>query len=202
MSKRVDFVWLEGFLEEPVARRLLPVAALDTNQAVFKVAGGNALFWDRMKDRNASAGAGLVVVALGDLEQEKCAPGLLKKHLPRGSAHSLVVRIAVRMLESWLLADVDTMAAFLGAPLAKLPMNPDELENPKLVIVNLARRHGSKTLRADLVPETGSMGIVGKGYRPRMEDYIRRKWRPLVAAQRSESLRRALRALKELAHSQ
>ena len=201
MRKAVDFVWLEGVMEEPAARRLLAEVPLDTDRATFKVAGSNSQFWSRVPDRNASASAGLLVVALGDLEQEPCAPALLQKHLPRGRSPSFILRLAVRMLESWLLADAETMASFLGAPKSKLPRNPDRLDHPKKELVALARRHASHALRRDLVPEEGHSGVVGPGYRPRMEDFIRERWRPQKARLRSESLDHALVALEKLANS-
>jgi hypothetical protein len=199
MKNQVHFVWLEGVLEESAARRLLSSVALDASQAVFKVAGSNSAFWQRVPDRNSTAKAGLKVVALADLEQEPCPCAMIQTHLPHGAVPGFVLRLAVRMLESWLLADSEKMAAFLGVPLSKMPSNPDGLDHPKRELVNLARRHSSKRLKDDLVPEEGHTGIVGKGYRPRMEEYIQKHWRPQVAARNSESLRSALAALKKLA---
>lgn len=199
MMREVHFVWLEGYLEEPAARKLLHCAALDARHAVFKVAGSNSRFWERVPDRNKTAKAGLTVFGLADLEQEPCAMKVLRKHLPDGKEPAFVLRLAVRMLESWLLADVERMAAFLGAPASKLPVNPDLLDHPKRELVNLARRYASKALKDDLVPEPGHTGIAGKGYRPRIEEFILRHWRPKVAARNSESLRRAMVALDTLA---
>lgn len=201
MKKQVHFVWLEGVLEESAARKLLACSPLNADEAVFKVAGSNSIFWSRVKGRNASAEAGLIIFGLADLERESCAGNLIRRHLPKGPADGFVLRLAVRMLESWLLADVEKMAAFLGAPVAKMPPNPDELAHAKRELVNLARRHSPHRIQEDLVPEVGHSGIVGKGYRTRMEEYIRKHWRPKVAAERSDSLRRALAALEKLAHS-
>ncbi|MBL9183811.1 MAG: hypothetical protein JNN17_16850 [Verrucomicrobiaceae bacterium] len=201
MKKQVHFVWLEGVLEEAAARKILACTGFDVEGAVFKVAGSNSTFWQRIKDRNASAEAGLVVVGFADLEQDPCAVGLIRKHLPHGVAPGFVLRIAVRMLESWLMADAEKMAAFLHAPISKLPANPDEIDHPKRELVNLARRHSNRRVQEDMVPEAGHTGIVGKGYRTQMENYIEKHWRPRAAAKRSESLRRALAALENLARS-
>jgi hypothetical protein len=99
------------------------------------------------------------------------------------------------MLESWFLAD-DSMADFLRISGALLPRNPDTETNPKRTLVNLARRSRSARLRSDLVPEEESSGIVGKGYTPRMIEFIERHWRPNRAQHRSESLCRALAAIR------
>jgi hypothetical protein len=99
------------------------------------------------------------------------------------------------MLESWFLAD-DSLADFLGISKALLPRNPDAEANPKQTLVNLARRSQSARLRSDLVPEEGSSGLVGRGYTSRMTEFIERHWRPSRAQRRSESLRRALVAIR------
>jgi hypothetical protein len=197
--KAVDFVWLEGVIEEAVARRLLAEVSLDTACATFAIAGSNSRFWSRVPARNASAKAGLLVFALGDLEQEPCASALFKKHLPRGHSPGFVLRLAVRMLESWLLADAESMAQFLAAPERRLPREPDTLAHPKKELVTLARRHAPYALRRDLVPEEGHSGIVGPGYRPRIEDFICKRWCPQTARRRSPSLDRALTALESVA---
>ena len=198
MKRKVDFVWLEGYLEENAARRLLNCVGFDTGNAVFAVAGGNGEFWKGMGRRDASAKAGLTVVALGDLEQEACPPALIRRHLPHGPAPGFVLRLAVRMLEGWLMADREQMAAFLKCPLAKVSQCPDLLEHPKKELVNLARRFGTRAIKADIVPEAGHSGLAGKGYRIRMAEFIDRRWRPREAALQSPSLQRALRALDRL----
>ncbi len=199
MSREVDFVWLEGYLEEPVARKLLAGADLHGENTLYKVAGGTGSFWKRVIDRNESAKAGLVVVALGDLEQESCPGQVIRQHLPTGTCERFALRLAVRMLESWLLADVAAVSRYFGAPLAKIPSDPDSLTHPKLELVNLVRRYGSTAVKRDVVPETGLSGIVGKGYRPRMEEFVTDHWDPARAARNSASLRRANAALARLA---
>jgi len=201
MSRSVNFVWLEGQLEEPASRRLLAEVPLDASSAMFKVAGGHGKFWARARSFDAAAHTGLLIVGLADLEQEPCAGGLLAEHLPSKRAETFILRIAVRMLESWLFADRERMAAFLHAPENKLPADPDRETHPKRQLVQLARRHAPAGLRRDLVPEEGHSGIVGPGYRPRVEQFIVDRWRPQVARRRSPSLDRALAALERAAEA-
>jgi hypothetical protein len=100
------------------------------------------------------------------------------------------------MLESWLLAHHKALARFLNVSVDLIPRDPDGEEHPKRTLVNLARRSRTRSIREDLIPEAGSSGVVGKNYTARLTEFIRDPWEPLVAQDRSPSLRRALAALK------
>jgi len=104
------------------------------------------------------------------------------------------------MLESWLLAHHDALAAFLKISAAKVPVEPDQEVHAKRTIVNLARKSKSRLLRMDLVPKQGTSGLVGPNYTARMGEFIREHWQPLVAQTRSPSLRRALQAIEQIGH--
>ena len=62
-------------------------------------------------------------IVLTDLDGEDCPPGLIGRWLPDGQHSNLALRIAVREVESWLLADVARFADFLGVradPIARV----------------------------------------------------------------------------------
>jgi hypothetical protein len=117
--------------------------------------------------------------------------------LKQGRHPKFILRIAVRELESWLLADSDALAKFFSVSPALFPTNPDDESDPKRTLVNLARRSRKSSIREDIVPEQGSRHPIGKGYQSRMVEFIEEKWRPLKAQDKSESLRRAINAIKE-----
>jgi hypothetical protein len=173
---------------------------LDARHTIFKVAQGHVKFWERAKAYNQAGNHGSLFIGLADLEQHQCPAALLSKHLPNKRSANFILRIAVRMIESWLLADRERIAAFLDAPQAKVPAEPDRDPHPKHVLVRLARQHAPPALRRDLVPEEGHSGPVGPGYRPQMERFILKQWRPQVARTRSPSLDRAIKALERAAH--
>jgi hypothetical protein len=52
-----------------------------------------------------------------------------------------MVRVAVREVESWVLADRRRIANFLSAPLNSIPMDPEQLDDPKMALLTLARAH-------------------------------------------------------------
>ena len=108
-------------------------------------------------------------------------------------------RIAVREAEAWLLADAVQMGKFLGVRQSLIPAQPDALPDPKQTLVNLARRSRRQAVKLDMVPAEGTNVRVGPAYVPRIIEYASQHWRPRVAAQRSESLRRTINSLKDWA---
>ena len=76
--------------------------------------------------------------------------------------------------------------------------DPEALDNPKRQIVNLASRSNHPAIRRDMIPREGSGRSVGPGYESKVIEYAQMKWRPVVAAKRSDSLRRAMACLDRL----
>jgi len=135
-------------------------------------------------------------VILADLEADPCAPGLLSAWLPTGKHPNLVLRVAVRMVESWLLADRAAFASFIGVSKDLVPLQPDELANAKLQVVQIARRSRNRNTKLDLVPAVGSTGQVGKNYGGRLAEFVQTHWQVERARRNSPSLERALAALQ------
>ena len=136
-------------------------------------------------------------VTLADLEQDECQPTLLQLWFPHGIHANLRPRIAVRMVESWLLADREALAQFLGIALHHITHLPDNEINPKQMMVGLARRSRSRTIREDMVPPPNASGLVGKNYRGRLEQFVIERWSAERAQTYSPSLRRAIRSLEQ-----
>lgn len=138
------------------------------------------------------------VFLLTDLDNKEC-PSLLidnwfgQKQRPE----NLLLRVAVREVESWLLADHEAMRFLIGSK-GKLPQNPDALENPKQSLLQLAKS-ARRDVREDLVVETGTVASQGIGYNARLGLLVQTHWSPTRAAKRSSSLRRAITRLEELA---
>lgn len=191
---------VEGALEIPASLRLLQSVGIPHENLRPVDKGGRNTFWKHISKYNQVAANVGPVLGLADMDAHPCASGLIRDHLGTSRHPDLVLRIAERMLESWFLAD-SGLADFLGVSADLLPSNPESESNPKQTVVNLARRSRSRNVRADLVPETGSLGVVGKGYTPRMTEFIERHWSPTEAQKRSESLRRALAAIRRAIES-
>jgi hypothetical protein len=136
-------------------------------------------------------------VVLVDLDRDECPASLRGLWLPE-PARFMCFRIAVRAIESWLLADREATAEFLGIAASKVPHNPEAEIDPKRVLIDLARRSRPE-IRRDMVPHPEGGRTVGPGYSSRMKDYITSYWRPEAAAESSDSLRRCRLRLREWA---
>lgn len=147
--------------------------------------------WRQMADRQA-------VLVLTDLDRISCPIVLLDNWsgsqgaLPR----NLMLRIAVREVESWVLADHDGMRQLIGVR-GQLPQTPDLLPDPKQHLLGLARL-APRAVRQDMIADRGAVASQGIGYNRRLVHWVSNVWSPDRAAQRSPSLQRARMALARL----
>lgn len=157
---------------------------------------GKANLTRRVGGFNAAANHAPWVV-LVDLDRTPCAPELVRELLP-AVAPQMRLRVAERAIESWILGDSESLAAFLSVHPGHVPADPDALTDPKGALVDIARRSRRRAIREDMVPRQGSGRAVGRAYEARLIEFVTRSeggWRPPVAAQRSESLNRCLQAI-------
>lgn len=109
---------------------------------------------------------------------------LNKTKLPK----TFLFHVAVREVESWILADHQGMKQMLGKKVNKFPVAPDDLADPKSHLLNLAAS-AAREVRDDLVAERGSVARQGLGYNKRLSAFVTDTWDPEAAADRSPSLR-------------
>lgn len=134
---------------------------------------------------------------LRDLDQEECPIALRRTWGCEDLPTTLNFRVAVREVEAWLLGDAEQFASFAGIPPNKIPTAPETLTDPKQVLINLVRRSRNRRLAAEIVPSQGSRVSIGPLYNERLCGFVRGQWRALVAAQRCESLARAINSLEK-----
>ena len=189
---------VEGDIDDAVARRL--VAHVGAAIGDIHVKYGKAALLARINGYNQAA-RHMPWLVLVDLDNDAgCAPDYVEECLPAKSrSNGMCLRVAVREIESWLLADPEHMATFLGVRQRDLPRNPDSLADPKATIVRLAARSRRRAIREDLVPRRGSGRPVGPAYNSQLMEFARTKWRPERAAAVSVSLAKCLSSLRRLA---
>jgi hypothetical protein len=185
----------EDRLSEALLRRLLRSVNPDYHPGVCYGLSGNAYLRKRIAGFNAAA-AGSPWLILTDLDQGDCAPALVNQWLPGGAHPNLIFRVAVREVESWVLADRQGFAAFSGLRIGTLPASPEQLADPKSDLLRLARSATKRNVRDDLVPRPGSTSRVGPNYNGRLAEFIATRWSLARAEKNAPSLRSAADALR------
>lgn len=185
-------VAVEGELDFAVAKKLLA-----QSNVVAELAApprGRGLIQARIPGYNADA-VRTPWFVLCDLDRDTCAPGLVDAWLPRPNRH-MCFRIAVRSIEAWLLAD-EMLASFLNVSPALLPRDPEQIRSPKIEMRNIARRSRLRKIREGIggAPDRE----LGSEYTTLLKEFARDQWDPRRAAERSDSLRRAIAAVGRLA---
>jgi len=188
-------VAVEGEVDEAVVRKLAEDAGASVAYAYGKNGKQRLLRSLRGYNEAARFSPWLVLV---DLDQDfDCAPLLCEQYLPAPSP-SMCFCVAVRKVESWLLADRPSIARFLKVPVSSVPAQPDRLPNAKGELARLASRSRNRGIRADMTPRPGSGREVGAAYSSRVREFVDQLWNPQAAEVHSESLRRCRRRLRGL----
>lgn len=184
-------------MDEAVARKI--TNAVGATPALTYGRTGKAHLVERLPGYNLAAQYSPWLVLM-DLDNDECGPRLRAELLPDQSER-MCFRIAVREVESWLMADRSEMASFLRVSSRRLPQSPDDLQDPKQSIVQAARHSRTRAIRDDIVPRPRSGRVVGPAYPSRMTEFVA-LWRPEVAAATSDSLRRCLARLAEFVEAE
>ena len=183
---------VEGDLDEVVLTKLLTSVGIEVLHAYGK--RGKDHLRKNVQGYNQAARHGRWVILVDLNDDAECPPPFVTSWLPNRNPN-LQLRVAVRAVEAWLLAHREEMARFLGVPQPKVPLQPENEFNPKMTLINLARRSRSKTLRQDIVPRPGSASSQGPGYTSRLMEFTMRYWNPQRASNHAPSLKRCLNSL-------
>jgi len=182
----------EDQLSETVLRRILVHA--DREYFVGTAYGHTGYGYLRSTIRGWNAAArGRPFIVLTDLDRYPCPQALILDWLKIPINPNLVLRVAVREIEAWLLADRENFARFLSIPQALVPGAPDTLADPKVALVGLARRSRLRDIRESIVPRLGSTAQQGPDYNGCLARFVNLKWDINHATARSPSLAKAVR---------
>lgn len=197
MNPREIILATEDAVSEALALRLLERAGLIASSSIGKQGESWLRTWIRDLNRTA---AKKPVVVFTDQDRPKNCPALLfRKWANAPKSPNLIFRVAVMEAESWVLADRESTAEFLGVPATKIPLDTDSIPDPKRHLVNLARKSRRAEIRRALAPRDGSTAQVGPEYNARVPTFVAERWDPESAARCSASLRRAMNRLREFA---
>jgi hypothetical protein len=188
----------EDELSEAVGLRLLAEVS-GVQPGLLLRQGGNGYLRSRLKAFCEMA-RNRPMLVLTDLDTLPCPMALRTTWFGRLTQPAdLHIRVAVREVEAWLLADHVAMAGLLGVSIARrLPDDPDSLPDPKAFLLQIARR-APRNVRLDLCAPPAAIARQGLAYNARLCGFVREHWDPVRAAARSESLSRTRLRLQSLA---
>lgn len=187
---------VEGTLDEAVAIKIINATGHTAGVCYGK--RGSGYIQRKIQSFNQTARSSYYLTLVDFMDTGlPCPPNVVAQWLPRAQP-GMLFRVVVRELESWLLADREHFADFLGINIAKLPLNPEQINDPKQLLINLARRSRSGRVRAALVPETESTALVGRLYNSEMTIFVQSIWDIDVARRHAPSLDKCLERLDAL----
>jgi hypothetical protein len=183
---------VEDILQEVVLRKLLHVYRKDINIVTVSGKCGNMYIKENIRTFNA-ASQSLPHIIMTDLDRKFCAPQLIKDWINFDIHKNMFFRIAEKEIDAWLLSDREAFARLMNIPINKIPMNTQEIAEPKQYIINLARKSRKKNIK-DIVPD--GMGKQGPGYNIILQKFVYEQWDAERAANNNESLRKTIDRLK------
>ncbi|MEW6427842.1 MAG: hypothetical protein AB1568_07390 [Thermodesulfobacteriota bacterium] len=192
------YIATEDALSETVAERLVAEVNHGLVVAVRIGRRGNGYLRAKLPELRKVARS-VAVLLLTDLDRTDCPPTLIADwNGDIGNPPEMLFRVAVREIEAWLLADRQGFADFFHVPMAKLPANPESIDDPKRFLLHLVSRHGRREAKSMLLPERGSKAKIGLGYNQMLGRFVADGWSIERACTTSDSLDRARRRLREL----
>lgn len=186
---------VEGLVDEAAARKLVSHCGARAAEVYEK--NGKAQLRQKLTGYNRAAQFSHWLVLMDLDEDADCAPEFKRQCLDSPSP-LMCFRVAVREIESWFLADREGLATFLSVPRASIPNDPDSITDPKGFVVDLASSSRRREIREDMVPRLGAGRQVGPAYTSRLIEFVQAQWDLDRAANRSDSLARALSAISAI----
>jgi|SRR5579862_5459621 len=190
-----DPIPLNVAVEDELTQSLLVkvLATIPTRYATrtFYSRGGNGYLRKNINGFNLAA-RGIPFLIGTDLDRYACPAALIQDWLLQPKHHNLLLRVAVREAETWVLADKENFAGFLGVRPALIREDVESIPDPKSELIQIARRARRRELREDICPPPGSTRRVGPNYNARLSAFVQQLWDPNEARKRATSLARTI----------
>lgn len=184
----------EDELTESLMLRILQFVPAEYATRTIYNRGGNGYLRRTIAGfNNAAKGTPFLVGA--DLDRYECPLALIQDWLTRPRHHNLLIRIAVREAEAWVLADRDGFANFVGIRVARIPNDLEALPSPKETLIQLTRGSRNRNVRDDICPPQNSTRRIGPNYNGRLGSFVNGNWNPSAARLNSPSLDRTIKCL-------
>jgi hypothetical protein len=194
---RINFA-SEGMIDAAVARRL--ICHVGAEPGLERPAHGKHKLDPNISRYRRAATHGHPWLILRDLDRDAACASELMERLGIENTFDFCFRIAVREIESWLIADRYNLSQLLRIPVGKIESDPENLSNPKRHIIDLARSSRSRSIRDALVPDERAGQEQGPEYAALITHFARSDWDIAAAINSgaSRSLTKAATRLGEL----
>jgi hypothetical protein len=184
--------WAEGPTDRAVARKLIYTAGAvpGPDYGTRRRAAPGKDYLDLNLGRFNRAAHHSSWLVLRDSDGD-CASELAGRLLP-SPARNMCFRLVVPAIEAWLMADRRALADFLAVAVDRIPGSPEEIDNAKGRLLEVARHSRSRSIREDFLPAPRSGRREGPGYASGLIGFINDRWDPARACDRADSLRRCI----------
>lgn len=193
------YLAVEDDLSEWVVRRALSTRPMAyAIGAVFNHGGFGYLKKRAPAFNNAAKGCPFLL--LTDLDRCPCPPRLIEEWLGQPKHPHLLLRVAVREVESWLLGDPAGLSSFLGLRTPFALDNPENLDDPKQELLELAVKSPRRPIREALTWKNERTGRLSQGpdYNGPLAMFVTNDWNIEAARKRCRSLDRLFLALERI----
>jgi hypothetical protein len=187
---------IEDELSEAVLRRILTCVQKRYSIGFAYRHGGFGYLRKTISGWN-NAAKGLPFIVLTDLDEYACPSELISDWLSVPLHPNLLFRIAVREIESWVMADNANIASFFKIANKFVPRETDKLADAKATLIDLACKSKLKGLRDAIAPKKGSTAKQGPDYNGCLVPFVQKIWDMRAAALNSPSLARTIQRLEK-----
>jgi len=188
---------VEDKLSETVIRKVLQTSKHSYIVGACFCRGASGYLKKNIKGFN-NASKATTFLLLTDLDTTECAPTLIRQWLTCPQNPNFLFRIAVKEIESWILADRISFANFLGIPVKRIPLITDEINDPKQFILNLADKSKKTSLRSGMIFRQKEVLRPGPDYNGCLISFIEKDWKISQAVLHSPSLKSTVDAIDKL----
>jgi hypothetical protein len=190
---------VEDILSESVLRRVLAGRPVQYEIGAVYRRGGFGYLKRQSPGFNTAAKVSPFLL-LTDLDRYECPPLLVRDWLGHSPHPHFLFRVAVREVESWLLAETDALAKYLGLRRSEKIGQPETIADPKEALLRLALQARSRIMRDALVWQDKGSGQLYQGpdYNGVLTEFVMKHWNAIRAHKQCPSLKRLLIALARL----
>ncbi|MDD3926266.1 MAG: hypothetical protein PHT33_06385 [bacterium] len=188
---------VEGPTDEAVAKKL--IAAYYHEYGTTYGKQGHGYLCKKASGFAVHAQYGNPILMLVDfMDTGYMCPGEVPAAWLPNPCEKLLLRVVVREIESWLLADAEGLAEYLGVSKVRIPSAPEILIDPKQTLINIARYSRKAYLRDAIVPKINCSANAGPEYVDAIKEFVYKHWNIEAALNRSLSLSKCVKRLGEL----